>query len=157
MIKVRNIAALLAISSVAALAACSGNSNSQPSRISYAAPQPPAVSPNLIAQVQTRLQQAGTYNGNIDGLWGPATEAAVRNYQQQHSLNATGQLDVPTLAALDVGSAGQTYGNAQPAVTTQPTRNPQPNSQTYGSNYNPPAATDTSNTMATPPAANPTH
>jgi len=157
MIKVRNIAALFVLSSVAALAACSGYNNSQPSRVSYAAPQPPAVSPNLITQVQTRLQQAGTYNGNIDGLWGPATEAAVRNYQQQHSLNATGQLDVPTLAALNVGNASQTYGNAQPAVTTQPTANPQPNSQTYGSNYNPPPATDTSSTPATPPATNPTH
>ncbi len=120
MIKVRNIAALLALSSVAALAACSGYNNSQPSHISYASPQSPALSSDMIVQVQTRLQQAGTYNGNIDGLWGPATESAVRGYQQQHNLNATGQLDGPTLAALNLGSTSQAYGTAQPTVTGAP-------------------------------------
>jgi peptidoglycan hydrolase-like protein with peptidoglycan-binding domain len=70
--------------------------------------------------VQSRLQQAGDYNGRIDGQWGPATEAGVRTYQQQHNLNPTGQLDSNTLAALNLGGARQTYGNAQPTPNTQP-------------------------------------
>lgn len=118
------VAAVLAISSFAALSACSsydnGYSQSQPSRVSYAAPQSPSLSPEMIQQVQSRLQQAGNYNGRIDGQWGPATEAGVRSYQQQHNLNPTGQLDGNTLAALNLGGARQAYGNAQPNVTRQP-------------------------------------
>jgi len=120
MIKVRNVAALLALSSVAALPACSvfeGGSNSSPaSRASYSSPQSPALSQDMIQQMQARLQQAGTYSGRIDGLWGPATEAAVRSYQQQHNLNATGQLDGDTLASLNLGGTNQNYGNAQPTT-----------------------------------------
>jgi Putative peptidoglycan binding domain len=123
------VAAALAISSLASLAACSSYDNgyygagyygAQPSRVSYVSPQPPALSPNMIQQVQSRLQQAGNYNGRIDGVWGPATESAVRNYQQQHNLNPTGQLDGSTLAALNLGGARQTYGSAQPNANTQP-------------------------------------
>jgi peptidoglycan hydrolase-like protein with peptidoglycan-binding domain len=144
MIKVRNLAALLALSSVALLPACSmfgGGHNQQASRSSasgpsyasapasqpnYAPSQNAAMSPEMIQQVQQKLQQDGMYRSRIDGVWGPSTEAAVRSYQQQHNLNASGQLDSATLAALDLGP-GQSYGNAQ-----------QDSSQRYGSNYNPP-------------------
>jgi len=123
MIKVP-VAAALAVSSFAVLSACSsydnGYNQSPPSRISYASPQPPSLSPDMIQQVQSRLQQAGDYNGRIDGVWGAATESGVRNYQRQHNLNPTGQLDGNTLAALNLGGARQTYGSAQPTVNTQP-------------------------------------
>lgn len=151
MIKFRNVAALLALSSVAALPACSmfgGNNSSQQSRTS--ASQSPAVSQAMVQQVQTRLQQAGTYSGHIDGLWGPGTEAAVRSYQQQHNLNATGQLDSATLASLDLGGTNQTLGSTPPVeaappvasaqpvtsaptdASAQPTGNTPPPSQVYG-------------------------
>jgi hypothetical protein len=65
------VAAPLAISSVATLSACSSYGDSQPSRVSYASPQSPALSQDMIVQVQSRLQQAGTYHGRIDGQWGP--------------------------------------------------------------------------------------
>jgi peptidoglycan hydrolase-like protein with peptidoglycan-binding domain len=123
MIKVP-VAAVLAISSFAALSACSSNDNGNygghPSRVSYASPQQPSLSPDMIQQVQSRLQQAGDYNGRIDGVWGPGTESGVRNYQRQHNLNPTGQLDGNTLAALNLGGARQTYGSTQPTVSTQP-------------------------------------
>jgi hypothetical protein len=83
MIKTANLAALLALSSIAALPACSmfgGGNNSN--RASYTSPQSPALSQNMIQQVQTRLQQAGNYNGTIDGRWGPPPRpesAAIRN------------------------------------------------------------------------------
>ena len=69
-------AALLAISGIAALSGCSSYSdgyNSQQTRSSYIAPQAPALSQDMIQQVQSRLQQAGAYRGRIDGQWGPAT------------------------------------------------------------------------------------
>ena len=98
MIKVDNIAALLVLSSVAILPACSmfgGNkSSSQSSRSSYAgqsyAAPPPSytsgqtmssteLTPDMIRDVQQTLAQGGTYQGRIDGVWGPQTEAAVRD------------------------------------------------------------------------------
>ena len=138
MIKVRNLAALLALSSVAVLPACSmfGDENSRSSRASYtsqsyaAAPSASELTPDTTQQVQQKLQQQGLYSGRVDGVWGPATEAAVRSYQQQQNLNATGKLDPDTIAALDMATnpnAGQNTGSAQP-----------PASQRYGSNYNPP-------------------
>jgi peptidoglycan hydrolase-like protein with peptidoglycan-binding domain len=136
MTKVRNAATLLALCSIAALPACSmfgGNNRSQASRSTYptqsyaAVPQSQELSQDMIQKVQGRLQQQGLYHGNVDGVWGPGTEAAVRSYQQQHSLNPTGKLDSDTLASLNLGP-NQNYGSAQPV----------PNDQRYGSNYNPP-------------------
>ena len=145
MIKVRNMAALLAIAGVAALPACSmfgGNQGRQTSRTSYPSqgypsPQSPELTQETTQQVQERLQQQGIYHGRVDGMWGPGTESAVRSYQQQHSLNATGKLDVDTLSSLKLGT-NQNYGSAQ-----------QPDDQRYGSNYNPPPDTNP------PPNTNP--
>jgi peptidoglycan hydrolase-like protein with peptidoglycan-binding domain len=149
MIKFRGVAALLALSSIAALPACSmfGGNNSSQQR-SASASQSPAVSPAMVQQVQTRLQQAGTYSGRIDGLWGPETEAAVRSYQQQHNLNATGQLDSDTLASLNLGGTNQTLGStpppaaAPPVASTQPTGNTPPPSQVYGAGNTAPTNTN---------------
>ena len=132
MIKTRNFAMLLALSSVAVLPACSMfGGGSQSSRAgstrSYAAATPNSTSteltPDMIRNVQQTLQQNGSYHGPVDGVWGPSTQAAVRGYQQQHNLNATGQLDQDTLAAMNLAGGN----NAS-----------QPPNQRYGSNYNPP-------------------
>lgn len=152
MIRFNHFTALLALSGIAVLPACStfggGNSN----HASYVSPQSLALSQNTIAQVQTRLQQAGDYNGAIDGLWGPATAAGVHSYQQQHSLNATGQLDGATLAALNLGGNNQTSVNTLPAesapmvVSAQP---PPPTAQNYSGNDMPPVTATTPNAGTT--------
>jgi peptidoglycan hydrolase-like protein with peptidoglycan-binding domain len=152
MIKVRNLAALLALSSVAVLPACSmfGDENSRSSRASYpsqsyaAAPSASELTPDTTQQVQQKLQQQGLYSGRVDGVWGPATEAAVRSYQQQHNLNATGKLDPDTIAALDMATnpnAGQNTGSAQPPASQRyrTNSNPPPNNSTAPNN-NPPSA-----------------
>ena len=143
MLKVRNLGMLLALSSVAVLPACSmfgGGSSSQSragSSSNYAAAQPPppppqvaeqqqAMTPDTVRQVQQTLQQQGLYKSRIDGVWGPGTQAAVRTYQQQHNMNATGQLDQETLASLTSG------GNEQQGSAQQP----QPTNQAYYNNNN---------------------
>ena len=75
MTKIRSMAALLAISSLAVLPACSmfGSDRSQTSSASYTLPQSSAVSPQLVQQVQQKLRQQGMYNGQIDGVWGTNT------------------------------------------------------------------------------------
>jgi len=151
MLKFRNVAALLALASVAALPACAmygdGYYGNQPSN-PYAS-RSPALSQDMVRQVQMRLQQAGTYNGGIDGLWGPQTEAAVRGYQQQHNLNVTGQLDGDTLASLNLGGTNQTLGNAQPLADVPPVAVAQPLSQVSGADNIAPITTNMPPSTAT--------
>jgi peptidoglycan hydrolase-like protein with peptidoglycan-binding domain len=158
MIKFRNAAALLALSTVAALPACSmyegGYYGSQPS--SASASQSPALSQDMVRQVQTRLQQAGTYSDRIDGLWGPQTEAAVRSYQQQHNLNATGQLDGDTLTSLNLGGTDQNSGNVPPVAVAPPVANAQPTSLVSGAGNTVPANTNIPPGSATQPNASTT-
>jgi peptidoglycan hydrolase-like protein with peptidoglycan-binding domain len=144
MFKVRNLGLLLALSSVAALPACSwfgGDSGSrQTSSVapSYTPPPPSpqqaearqAVTPDTIRQVQQALQQQNMYRGQVDGVWGPRTQAAVRAYQQKNNLGSSGQLDQQTLASLNVGG-GQNYGNND---NGQP-----PNNQASGNMQPPPS------------------
>lgn len=54
----------------------------------------------VIANVQTALQEQGYYRDAIDGLIGPNTRAALSNYQRDHGLPVTAAIDGPTLQAL---------------------------------------------------------
>jgi murein L,D-transpeptidase YcbB/YkuD len=51
--------------------------------------------------LQNELKVAGYYKGNIDGVYGPETVAAVEQLQQDASLPVTGLVDKATAAALD--------------------------------------------------------
>ena len=54
----------------------------------------------IVANVQAALQQQGYYQGDVDGLLGPLTRAAVATYQRDHGLYVTSAIDQPTLEAL---------------------------------------------------------
>ena len=58
------------------------------------------VAPQAVQDVQSRLRQAGVYNGQIDGVWGADSQAALERYQQAHQLQVTGQLNQATAATL---------------------------------------------------------
>lgn len=61
----------------------------------------PAVDPSQeVAQVQSVLQDQGYYTGEIDGVLGPLTRAAIASYQQEHGLYTTSAIDQPTLESL---------------------------------------------------------
>jgi peptidoglycan hydrolase-like protein with peptidoglycan-binding domain len=143
MTKARNLAALLALTGLAVLPACSmfggdnartrsssaGYSTQASAAPNYTAPAPqvmPPLTPEMVRSVQQALQQDGLYRGSVDGTWGPATQAAVRGYQERHNMSATGQLDQPTLAAMNL----MPHNSAQRDV---------PADQRIGRNYNPPA------------------
>jgi hypothetical protein len=55
-----------------------------------------------VRQVQRRLLEAGFAPGDIDGVLGPQTRTALRQYQAKHGLPKTGDLDEATLRALKV-------------------------------------------------------
>ena len=66
-----------------------------------------------VAAVQRRLKQWGYYDGAIDGKFGPATEQAVRRFQQKNGLTVDGVIGEKTAAAIGVslpqsGSSGST-------------------------------------------------
>ncbi|MBD3306373.1 DUF1566 domain-containing protein [candidate division KSB3 bacterium] len=54
----------------------------------------------VIEQAQQQLQIVGYDPGPVDGLWGPKTQAAVKAFQRDAGLAATGNLDDPTRARL---------------------------------------------------------
>ena len=56
---------------------------------------------NVVAKAQRTLKALGLYGGAVDGLAGPRTEKAVRDFQEQVGLDPTGKLDVRTMKELD--------------------------------------------------------
>jgi peptidoglycan hydrolase-like protein with peptidoglycan-binding domain len=67
------------------------------------------------ANLQTQLQQVGLYAGEIDGIYGPETLAAVKQLQKDSGLRETGYVDQATSAALDtkLAAVGQQAANAE--------------------------------------------
>jgi peptidoglycan hydrolase-like protein with peptidoglycan-binding domain len=68
-----------------------------------------------IEQVQRDLASRGLYHGAIDGMSGPETMAALRQFQQQQGLPASGQLDDSTRQALGIQLERQAVSGAQTA------------------------------------------
>jgi hypothetical protein len=56
----------------------------------------------VIANVQSALQQQGYYRGEVDGTIGPLTRGAIADYQRDHGLYTTSTIDQPTLQSLGV-------------------------------------------------------
>jgi peptidoglycan hydrolase-like protein with peptidoglycan-binding domain len=62
------------------------------------------VDSSTIRQVQQTLQGRGFRAGPVDGVMGPTTQAAVKQFQQSQNLETSGQLNRQTLIALGVFS-----------------------------------------------------
>lgn len=77
----------------------SGRLDSATIRALAAAP-PTSTSIPDIRTAQRQLRDRGYYSGPIDGVVGPATEAALRTYQRDRGLTITGRLDSPTVRSL---------------------------------------------------------
>lgn len=147
--KFHSAAIVIALGSLAALPGCSQLGMHMPgsqtsSTEPAAAPAPMAnseISPGMVKQVQTTLQQQGLYKGNIDGVWGAATVGAVQTYQQKHNLIANGQLDEPTLKSLNMtnntANNSSAPNNAPPAPPAPPAA--QSPAVSSGPNNTPPA------------------
>jgi len=56
---------------------------------------------------QAALKAQGFDPGQVDGLYGPSTQAALTNYQRSNGLRETGRFDHATLAKLGVGSTNR--------------------------------------------------
>ncbi|MEY2505400.1 MAG: hypothetical protein QOG27_1680 [Verrucomicrobiota bacterium] len=57
----------------------------------------------VVADVQSTLQEQGYYKGDVDGLMGPLTRQALTDFQRDNGLVTTAALDQPTLSSLGLG------------------------------------------------------
>jgi hypothetical protein len=57
----------------------------------------------IVADVQSILQEQELYRGEVDGLVGPLTQEALTAYQTALGLEPTAAIDQPTLEALGMG------------------------------------------------------
>lgn len=64
-----------------------------------------------IKQVQEKLNERGYDAGAADGMIGPKTQAAIKEFQQSEGIEATGELNQETLAGLDI--EGETAGRGE--------------------------------------------
>ena len=80
--------------------------------------QQQSESKQTVKQAQEKLSAAGYEVGQPDGIMGPKTQAAIKKLQQDKQLNATGQLDQETLAALGVSEESSSTGSSSSAGST---------------------------------------
>ena len=76
----------------------------------------PALSEETITAVQEALNTAGYHIGPPDGKGGPLTLAALKRFQADRHLPATGKFDDITLAALGVSKSSTPESGEQPSV-----------------------------------------
>jgi hypothetical protein len=63
---------------------------------------------NVIYRAQKKLKQLGYNPGPLDGVWGSKTQNAIRKFQQDNGLSATGRLDDETSRQLlHIAGGGQ--------------------------------------------------
>ena len=67
----------------------------------------------VIANVQTALQDAGYYSGPITGSLDGETRAAIANFQREYGLPITGAVDEPTVQALGLYQSNDDTYNFQ--------------------------------------------
>jgi peptidoglycan hydrolase-like protein with peptidoglycan-binding domain len=60
----------------------------------------PDVQQRVVAEAQIFLARRGYYRSDIDGIYGPGTEFALRAFQSRSGLQLSGRFDMPTLRAL---------------------------------------------------------
>jgi peptidoglycan hydrolase-like protein with peptidoglycan-binding domain len=121
----RSLAAMAAVT--LSLAACDssgmfGQQNRPTTATQAAAPAAAAASqsamaPDMVRDIQRTLATKGYAVGAVDGVYGESTQSALQRFQREHSLQASGQIDSQTLAALGLTGQTATAAPSQPQYT----------------------------------------
>ncbi len=132
---------IFALSSIGAIAAANNTSSdsSQSSNPGYVSSQSRLSAQgdsSQVSQVQQALAAKGYDAGPADGQMGPKTKTALKQFQQSQGLQASGQLDNQTLAALGTGSS-TTTPSSQPQDSS-PQSTPQQGSSGFSPQSPPP-------------------
>jgi peptidoglycan hydrolase-like protein with peptidoglycan-binding domain len=67
-------------------------------------------SPEMVKQAQEKLSAAGHDAGEADGIMGPKTQSALKEFQESKGLQASGELDQKTMAALGISGGSSSAG-----------------------------------------------
>lgn len=97
-----------------------------------AAPVPPRSRTEIVSDIQRALAQRGLYKGDVDGKYGPKTEAAVRDFVQHAHIKIEAEpseallraLTQPAnaLASLPTGSSAHAHADPIAALINPPSR-----------------------------------
>ncbi len=73
-----------------------------------------------VRTIQTKLKRWGYYNGNIDGIYGSQTLAAVKWFQQKNGLTVDGIAGTKTLQAMGIynSSGNSSSGNSSSSTNS---------------------------------------
>jgi peptidoglycan hydrolase-like protein with peptidoglycan-binding domain len=108
---------------------------------------------DVVVQLQTELARYGTYDGPIDGHYGPGTKAAVEKLQTDLGLTADGLVGAETVDAFNKAVADGQLQPATTTTTTMTTTTPPTNETTETTTTTPPAPTTTTDSTTTTTAA----
>jgi peptidoglycan hydrolase-like protein with peptidoglycan-binding domain len=115
------LSALLAGTALASLA-LAPPAMAQESGLSYTQ----TLTPDAVRAVQGKLNALVGFQGQINGAWGPDSEAALRSFQQNNGLQVTGQMNQATAATMGlditslIGAAGPAPAPAPEATAAPP-------------------------------------
>lgn len=68
---------------------------------------------SVVSQIQTTLKNQGFYSGSVDGVFGSATEKAVKSFQSSYGLTVDGKVGTATLKAMGISG-----GSSSPSGST---------------------------------------
>jgi len=91
--------------------------------VARADPRTPRTRPELVADIQRGLARRGLYHGAVDGIYGPKTDAAVRDFAHAAHLKVGNEPTEALLASI-AGSAIKEIQPAPVASMTRPRRDP---------------------------------
>jgi peptidoglycan hydrolase-like protein with peptidoglycan-binding domain len=75
-----------------------------------------------VRMAQQALQDKGYNPGHIDGVMGPKTRAALKEFQQKEGLEANGQLDMTTMSRLGMDSRTSETPSTEPSASPRTSR-----------------------------------
>ena len=65
-----------------------------------------------VTTLQTKLKRWGYYSGNVDGIFGPQTQSAVKSFQKKNGLAVDGMVGPATAKALGMTLSGSASGSS---------------------------------------------
>ena len=71
-----------------------------------------------VRTIQTKLKRWGYYNGNVDGIYGSATLAAVKRFQQKNGLTVDGIAGTKTLQAMGIYNSSGNSSSSNSSSST---------------------------------------
>ena len=71
-----------------------------------------------VRTIQTKLKRWGYYNGNVDGIYGSQTLAAVKRFQQKNGLTVDGIAGTKTLQAMGIYNSSGNSSSSNSSSST---------------------------------------